>query len=78
MSLEEAMQGLLTRVAQGIRTSFKDAQSGKHGPEHKLTIVLSFLALLELVRRGKVAVHQHNTFHDILIEPEELHTPVYA
>ncbi|MFA6006832.1 MAG: ScpA family protein [Candidatus Paceibacterota bacterium] len=78
MSLEEAMQGLLTRVTQGIKLSFREAHEGKHGPEHKLNIVLSFLALLELMRRGKISVEQHSTFHDILIQPEEVSTPIYG
>jgi len=79
MSLEEAMQGLLTRVTTSVRTSFKEAHAGKPmTPEHKLNIVLSFLALLELVRRGKIAVEQSGTFHDITIESEEITTPRYA
>lgn len=79
MSLEEAMQGLLTRVTNSVKTSFKEHHAGKPmTPEHKLNIVLSFLALLELVRRGKIAVEQSGTFHDILIEPEEITTPKYA
>lgn len=78
MSLEEAMQGLLTRVTQGIQLSFKQAHGSEGGPEHKLNIVLSFLALLELVRRGKISVEQQSCFHDILIAPEEISTPHYA
>jgi len=29
MSLEEAMQGLLTRVTQSVKTSFKEAHAGQ-------------------------------------------------
>ncbi len=79
MSLEEAMQGLLTRITNGVRLSFKEAHKGNGtGAEQKLNIVLSFLALLELVRRGKISVEQNSTFHDILIQPEEINTPIYA
>lgn len=75
ISLEESMMRLMERVTSGVRCTFREAHGG--GKDGKLTVVLSFLALLELVRRGKLAVTQQSAFHDIIIEPEELVTPSY-
>jgi len=79
-SLEEVMNRLMSRVAQGVGLSFNKVR-GKNATgtaEQRIGIVITFLAILELIRRGKIAATQSSIFHDIIIEPEIINTPVYA
>ncbi|MEK7551954.1 MAG: ScpA family protein [Patescibacteria group bacterium] len=65
MSLEETIEKLLKRIGQSFKTSFKEF-SGKTGG--KENIIVSFLAVLELIKRGTVEVSQENHFGEINIE----------
>jgi chromatin segregation and condensation protein Rec8/ScpA/Scc1 (kleisin family) len=56
--------------------NFKDfAQIGK---EDKINIIVSFLAMLELVKQGVIEVMQENQFDDIKMQTQEMTTPKYA
>jgi chromatin segregation and condensation protein Rec8/ScpA/Scc1 (kleisin family) len=43
----------------------------------KVNVIINFLAVLELVKRGIVMVKQDNHFTDIDIETGETNVPVY-
>ena len=75
VSLEEMIDSLSNRIQKSIRMSFKDfSHKDKHD---KITIVVSFLALLELVKQGVVRASQSSHFSDISIESESLGVPKY-
>ena len=44
----------------------------------KINVIVSFLAMLELVKRGAMRVSQQNHFADIEMESENLNTPTYS
>lgn len=53
----------------------------KHGEnmtkEEKINVIVSFLAMLELVKQGIVEVSQNELFDDIDIETHNVLTPNY-
>lgn len=74
ISLEEMMQNLQKRIETQIRTKFSQIRA--EAPEHK-TVIVGFLAILELVKQGNVLVTQISRFEDIEIELEQGNTPRY-
>lgn len=79
ISLEEMISSLTTRIQSSLRMSFKDfakSHTGE-GKEHKVTMIVSFLAMLELVKQGIVDVTQEKDFEDINIETQSLGVPRY-
>ncbi len=76
ISLEEVIENLTERVNTSLSISFKDfAQIGK---EDKINIIVSFLAMLELVKQGVIVVMQENQFDDIKMQTQEMSTPKYS
>ena len=76
ISLEEVIKNLTERIKTGLSMNFKDfAQIGK---EDKINIIVSFLAMLELVKQGVIEVMQENQFDDIQMQTQEMDTPRYA
>lgn len=64
VTIEEMMDRLAKRVQSAMTISFKDfAGSNKE----KIEVVVSFLALLELVKQGAVAAEQYGEHGDIRI-----------
>lgn len=63
ISLEEMMDRLATRIQKSLSMSFKDF-SGM-GKADKVDVVISFLAMLELVKQGAINVVQTGAFQDI-------------
>jgi segregation and condensation protein A len=88
ISLEEMIESLTERVNKSIKMSFHDFSrqnfSSKSGGQarlsesDKITIIVSFLAMLELVKQGIVRVSQENHFEDIQIETEKIGVPLYS
>lgn len=82
VSIEEMMSRLATRVSQALKTTFGQFsryEKGKTLPkEDRVEIIVSFLAMLELVKQGVVHVTQHEDFGDIAIETHAFDTPFYA
>lgn len=84
ISLEEMVERLTDRIKTSLKTSFKDfAEMGKaHGstssPQEKINVIVSFLAMLELVKQGAVRVSQNQHFEDIEIESENTGVPFYS
>jgi segregation and condensation protein A len=66
MSLESMIESLSERMLRSVRMSFSEF-SGQ-GKAEKVTIVVSFLAMLELVKQGALMVRQDDMFSDIHME----------
>lgn len=67
ISLEEMMDKLTERIKENIKMSFKDFVGGT---KERVNVIVGFLALLELVKQGAIAVAQQGNFDDIHIEVE--------
>lgn len=67
ISLEEMMANLQKRIETQLKTKFSDMRA--EAPEHK-TVIVGFLAILELFKQGNVLVTQIGRFDDIEIELE--------
>jgi segregation and condensation protein A len=64
ISIEEVMDQLAKRVQSALTLSFKEFAGSK---TEKVEVIVSFLALLELVKQGAVAAEQHEQHGDIRI-----------
>ena len=76
VSLEDKMAYVEEELMRHPRTSFRGIlkASGKHG---KMQVIVTFLAILELMKVGKLNVKQDDTFGEIYIEAgDALGTPV--
>lgn len=86
MSLEEMIGRLTERVTKSLRMSFKDfAKMGDAGApgaagsrEVKVHVIVSFLAMLELVKQGIINVTQENAGSDIHMETRDVGVPHYT
>jgi len=76
ISLETMIQDLTKRIQHGINMSFKEF-SGSTSKGERVNVVVSFLAMLELVKQGIINVKQDADFEDIHMETKELGTPSY-
>ncbi len=76
ISLEEMMDRLTTRITGSFKMSFKEFAGV--GKEEKVNVIVSFLAMLELVKQGMIAVSQNAYGEDIQIETNVLDTPQYG
>ena len=77
VSLEETIDSLIDRVTSGLTLSFRDFSG--HGADRgeRVNIIVSFLAVLELVKQGSLSAHQDDSFSDIAIENRHIATPTY-
>lgn len=75
ISLEEMMDNLAKRITESMKMSFKDFSG--HGKVEKVNVIVSFLAMLELVKQGIIHVRQDKDFHDIEMETQVIGTPRY-
>lgn len=66
VNLEDMMSDLARRVASAISMSFREFAGGGGGTD-KARLVVGFLAMLELVKRGIITVKQDRHFEDIKI-----------
>lgn len=64
VTIEEMMDRLAKRVQKAMNLSFKEFASGI---DEKVEVIVSFLALLELVKQGAVAAEQYSPHGDIRI-----------
>jgi segregation and condensation protein A len=74
VSLEQMMERLKDRIEKQITFKFKDFTGDS---KERSTIVVGFLAVLEMVKQGMIMVRQSAHFNDIEIEREGTHTPKY-
>lgn len=75
ISLEEMIGRLSERIKQNLRTSFNEFSGA--GKAQKIDIIVSFLAMLELIKQGAVRASQEKHFEDINIESENTGVPIY-
>jgi len=75
ISLEEMIGNLTQRIQSSIKLSFREF--AKVGKEERVNVIISFLAMLELVKQGIVNVKQNNQFEDIEIETQNTGVPHY-
>lgn len=73
-SLEETINDLIERVKVSVKMSFRDFSKGNgsgNRKEEKVGVIVSFLAMLELVRQGFIDAVQDNDFGEINLEKME-------
>jgi segregation and condensation protein A len=75
ISLDEMMDRLSARINSSLQVSFRQFSSGSEG---KLNVIVSFLAMLELVRQGVIRVEQHEKFSDIDMHADVVQLPRYG
>lgn len=75
VTIEEMMDTLLTRVQKAMTMSFKEFAAGS---TEKVEVIVSFLALLELVKEGAVEAAQQGSFSDIKITNTSTSVPHYG
>lgn len=74
ISIDEMINNLTERIQTSLNTSFREfsrTNSDMNEKEVKVTIIVSFLAMLELVREGIIDVIQNNNFEDITMNKLE-------
>lgn len=74
VTIEEMMDTLLARVQRAMTLTFKEFSAGS---AEKVEVIVSFLALLELVKQGAVDAAQHDPFADIRITNTSAGVPRY-
>jgi segregation and condensation protein A len=75
LSLEEMIERLKSRIERQLKFMFKDFTGNS---TEKTTVIVGFLAVLEMVKQGNVIVRQTARFHDIEIEREATEVPKYS
>ncbi len=78
ISLEEMIEKLVERISKTTKLSFKDfhGEKGRLTREKRVSVIVGFLAMLELVKRGAIRVTQDG--EHIQIETEEVAIPNYS
>jgi len=70
ISIEEVINKLTDRITETLKMSFKDFTGKASTREEKVFVIVSFLAMLELVRNGILHAVQEDHGDDIMIERE--------
>jgi len=74
IKLEDVIETLTTRMRSSFKDSFNKVTSGAG----RVEAIVSFLALLELVKRGTLGAQQGSNFEDITMVHEEIEIPSYS
>lgn len=74
ISLEEMIDNLTKRITHGLKMKFSEFSGDK---KEKVNVIVSFLAMLELVKQGVIHVSQEQNFSDIHMESKEIGVPRY-
>ncbi|MFZ2038779.1 MAG: ScpA family protein [Minisyncoccia bacterium] len=74
ISLEETIENLTKRIQSSFKMSFNDFAKNQ---KEKVNIIVSFLAMLELVKEGIINVRQERHFEDIQMESGKVQVPHY-
>jgi segregation and condensation protein A len=75
VSIEEMMDRLSKRVQSALTLSFKEFAGDA---KEKVEVIVSFLALLELMKQGIVAAEQYDAYGDIRISNTSTSVPRYG
>lgn len=76
VSLEEMMDKLAERITSNFKMSFREFAGV--GKTEKVNVIVSFLAMLELVKQGMISVTQDEGTEDIHMETNVVDTPRYG
>src|SRR3989344_2922820 len=76
ISLEEMVDRLRGQIEKSLHTSFRQFSQMKK--TEKVEVIVSFLAMLELVKQGIIMVNQSAHFEDIHMEATAPSTPTYS
>jgi chromatin segregation and condensation protein Rec8/ScpA/Scc1 (kleisin family) len=74
ISLDEMIGRLTKRITENLNLSFKDFSG--YGKVEKVNVIVSFLAMLELVKEGTIDVIQKDK-NDIEMQTKQFDTPKY-
>jgi len=75
--LDDVMQRLVSRVQKAMNTTLKDFATSLSQQGTRSSLIVSFLAVLELAKRDVVDIHQPGYFRDISISARHIGTPEY-
>lgn len=75
VSLEETIGALTERISRSLRMRFSEFSNVQKSD--KGDVIVSFLAMLELVKQGIISVMQEKTFADITMETDAVSVPKY-
>lgn len=80
ISLDEMMGRLTKRIQGSINMSFKEfsKSDSANKAEVKINVIVSFLAMLELVKQGSLRVRQDDRYTDIMMETNDVGLPHYG
>jgi segregation and condensation protein A len=67
-SVPDKMEAIIAMTRSGTRVAFSKLFNQD---SHRAEVIVTFLALLELLRLRQIALHQNGAFHEILILPVE-------
>jgi segregation and condensation protein A len=76
INIDQIINSLTDRIQNAMNFSFKEfsqSHNATNQEEAKVHIIVSFLAMLELVREGLIEVIQNTSFGDIEINKQEIH-----
>ena len=73
ISLEEMIETMTARVSAAFKTTFREFSKGE-----RQSVIVSFLALLELVKQGIINAEQDAEFGEISMESSSVSTPSYG
>lgn len=79
VSIDEMISSLTDRIQTSLNTSFREfakTSGDMNEKEVKVTVIVSFLAMLELVRGGLIDVIQNANFEDITMNKREVGLPI--
>lgn len=78
LRLEDVMERMAKKMQNVLRMSFQQFHGARaeEASEKKAEIIVSFMALLELVKMGTIQAHQEGT--DIMMEAQDLSVPMYG
>lgn len=75
ITLDEMIEDLSDRISKALQMSFRDFAGV--GKTQKVNVIVSFLAMLELVKQGVMSVIQHGHFADIEMKSDKIQAPRY-
>ena len=75
VSLEDKISYVEEYLSNNKRFSFGALLAGE-AKRSKMHVIVTFLAVLEMMKMGKITVYQDGIFEEILIESKEVHTEV--
>lgn len=77
INIDEVINSLTDRIQEAMNLSFREfskSHGASNGEEAKVHVIVSFLAMLELVREGLIDVIQNASFGDIEMNKQTLAT----